>query len=63
MAELLGESIAGEYTGDCGMRRRRRAVGVRAEEGRRNGDGGIMGADTLLWASQLHEQLLPALDG
>lgn len=36
---------------------------MRAEDGRRNGDRGVMGADTLLCASQLHEQLLPALDG
>ena len=46
MALLLGESVAGEYMGDWGMRSRRSAVGVRAElEGLTNGDGGIIGAD------------------
>lgn len=64
MALLLGESVAGEYMGDWGMRSRRSEVGVRAEmDGRTTGDGGIMGADDGLWASWLHEQVLPALDG
>ena len=36
--------------GDCGIRRRRRAVGVLAEfGGRMNGEGGIIGADVAVF--------------
>ena len=46
------------------MRSLRKAVGVRAEDDDRTyGEGGIMGADMVFWASRLHEQLLPALEG
>jgi len=45
-AVLLGESVEGDQTGDCGIRSLRRAVGVRAEVGGpMKGDGGIIGAD------------------
>lgn len=46
MALLLGESVAGEYMGDCGIRSLRSEVGDRAElGGRTKGDGGIMDAE------------------
>ena len=73
MIPLFGESVTGEKTiGDCGIRRRRSEVGVRAEdegvrerEGLMKGEGGTRGADVedVFRESQLHEQLLPALDG
>ena len=63
MALLFGESVAGEYIGDCGMRSLRREVGVRAMLDRGNGDGGTRGAEEAFRTSQLHEQLLPALEG
>ena len=43
---LWGESDAGDHRGDCGILRRLRPVGVRAEfGGRMYGEGGMMGAD------------------
>lgn len=65
IALLLGESVAGEKAGDCGMRNFLSAVGVRAElGGRTHGDGGTMDAEKVLWGSYVHErQLLPALEG
>ena len=43
---LLGESVEGDHAGDCGIRSRRKAVGVRAElGGLMKGEGGTIGAD------------------
>ena len=54
---LFGESVAGEYRGrgDCGIRNRRRPVGVRADNaadggGRTKGEGGTMDAEEALRA-------------
>lgn len=60
--------MAGEKTGDCGMRSRRSCVGVRpltlrGRSGRRNGEGGTRGADVVLRASQWQEHVLLALIG
>ena len=48
MALLFGESVAGEYIGDCGMRSLRREVGVRPVVGRMKGEGGTRGAEEAL---------------
>jgi hypothetical protein len=47
---LLGDSPAGEYMGDAGIRNRRREVGVRADRGCAKGDAG--GIETVgdLWS-------------
>lgn len=70
IALLLGESVAGEYDGDWGIRSLRNEVGVRAEiggraecGGRTKGEGGIIGAEDALCASLLQEHALPALEG
>ena len=47
---LLGDSVAGDHNGDCGMRNFRSAVGVRAEVGgRMYGEGGMMGAEAAVF--------------
>lgn len=62
--QLLGESVAGDHTGDWGIRSRRRAVGVRAEcGGLMNGEGGIIGADCIFRLSWLLHMQLVALEG